>query len=195
MADSFLAILFDSIYSFANTPIFLVLGNILFGLVTVWLNMTLNSAFSIIIICGMALSFFLGIVIVTIKIGNLRANRFIGLFLMGVFLLLLRGFLTNTGYYTQLPILIFFLDSIRYLYGPMILFYTYAVMYPKGRFTTRDYVHIIPFIIYLIFAIFTMASNFGHMDTYMSNWMNSSAFQSGYIMDTLMRLFFLYLLL
>lgn len=151
--------------------------------------MLLNLIFSVIIICGVIISFFLSIVIYTIKFGNIRANKCISLFTITVMLFLLNGFVINSNFFLRFPEITLFLGSFKFLFGPAILFYTYAVINYKNKLHFKDIIHLAPFILYIFytsFIIFTHKENLSH---YILYWLNSSALQPEYILDSLFRLF------
>lgn len=155
--------------------------------------MPFNIIYSIIILCGMALISFFGIAMFAIRNNNKRANIFIALFCIVTFLFLFQGFSINSMLYMHIPGITMLLDSVLFLIGPIVHISThYAVIHPKRKMNILDSAHLIPFVFNFLFTLFTVITYQDDLNIYILNWLNSSLFQSGLILESLIK-FFLYI--
>jgi len=108
---------------------------------------------SLIILIGIAQGFLLGIVLVTLHRGNLRANRILGILMILFSISIIHAFLFGTGYYKQFPHLLFIGSVVVFLFGPLLYFYVYELSIGKINLKKIYLLHFAPFLIYLIAMI------------------------------------------
>ena len=102
--------------------------------------------FSLVFLLGAAQGMFLVLALLTLKKDAHRANRFLALFTLTFSITLIDVFLDYTKYYAAIPWTIGVIWTTNYLYGPLLLFYTYSLIkkdWIPSRFKTL--LHFSPF--------------------------------------------------
>lgn len=84
-----------------------------------------------------------------IKKGNIRANRVLMALILSLTLIIFQNFIGTSGFYRQLPHLIFMFYPLNGLLGPLFLFYVLVLLFPNRRFHWFDLVHLFGFIVLL----------------------------------------------
>ncbi len=114
---------------------------------------------TIIIFLGIAQGIFIGILLLTLKRGNIKANRLLGL-LMIIFSVSISGFLagriiTDSHFFflVELP------SSVILLIGPMFYFYVLALVKKDYNLDKKSALHFIPFTLLMIFNLIFYSSN------------------------------------
>lgn len=102
--------------------------------------------FSLVFLLGAAQGMFLVLALLTVKQGNRQANLFLGLFILIFSLTLVDVFLQYTHYYARFPRGIAVAWPTNYLYGPLLLLYTHALV-KKGWVPNKLKIslHFLPF--------------------------------------------------
>jgi AraC-like DNA-binding protein len=78
------------------------------------------------------------------------SNRLLGFFFLAICLNLLDVFLFNIGLYYTYPFLAGFGNSMLFLLGPLLYFYTRSVVHKNFRLTFTTLLHLLPFLIFFI---------------------------------------------
>jgi len=78
------------------------------------------------------------------------SNRLLGFFFLAVCLNLLDVFLFNIGLYHTWPFLAGFGNSMLFVLGPLLYFYTRSVIHKSFRITLTSLLHLLPFLIFFI---------------------------------------------
>lgn len=104
--------------------------------------------FSLVFLLGAAQGMFLVLALVTLKKGDRLANLFLALFTLTFSLALVDVFLEYTHYYAQATWLFGVTWPTNYLYGPLLLLYTHALV-KKGWAPKRlnTSLHFLPFVL------------------------------------------------
>jgi len=105
-----------------------------------------NILFILIIFQLLFLSFFL----FTQKKGQPAANSLLGFFFLSICLNLLDVFLLNTGIYFSYPNFAGFGACLPLIFGPLLYFYTRAIIYKNFAFNLKNLVHFLPFVIFFL---------------------------------------------
>jgi len=105
-----------------------------------------NILFILIIFQLLFLSFFL----FTQKKGQPAANSLLGFFFLSICLNLLDVFLLNTGIYFSHPNFAGFGACLPLIFGPLLYFYTRAIIYKNFAFNLKNLVHFLPFVIFFL---------------------------------------------
>ncbi len=114
---------------------------------------------TVIIFLGIVQGIFLGILLLTIKRGNRKTNRLLGV-LMILFSFSITGFLLiRTSQYSRFPFLIGFPSTVIFLFGPVFYFYVKALTEKDFLFQKKDLLHLIPFVILILYKIPFFVSN------------------------------------
>ncbi|WPP50464.1 AraC family transcriptional regulator [Catalinimonas niigatensis] len=101
---------------------------------------------AVINLLGVAQGLFLAVIFFTVKKGNRRANRFLGLSLLVMAFIVFEVFLGYTGYLQYLPVLVNLEEPVVFLIGPLTYFYTLALLHPDFKFRWKWHGwHLIPF--------------------------------------------------
>jgi len=147
---------------------------------------------SLIFMLGAFLAFFLSVVTYIIKVGDIRANRWISLFCLLTSIYLMRGYLMISGCYTTVPLITMLIDNARYAIGPFLLFYVKTVIDPQFRLKIKDILHILPLMINigLIAHVYVMYPV--DLNEYLSNWFTSSLLDPRYLADFVSRVIFFF---
>ncbi len=87
------------------------------------------------------------------KYGYSLANRLLATLLLLYSLILLRLLLWDLEYYLIIPRILLLPISISFLMGPMHFLYCKYLIGPEDRLNKKDYIHFIPFVIYLLMLI------------------------------------------
>jgi AraC-like DNA-binding protein len=102
--------------------------------------------FSLVFLLGAAQGLFLVLALLTVKKGARQANRFLALFTLTFSITLIDMFLEYTRYYAQAPWLIGVIWTTNYLYGPLLLLYTTALIKKEWTPTRlKTLLHFLPF--------------------------------------------------
>ncbi len=103
-----------------------------------------------IILLGIVQGVFLGIGLLTIRRGNRRANRLLGILMLLFSFSISHTVFYNTGLYYRYPHLMMLSYPVLFLFGPLLYFYVRLLMQPGYRFGRRDSLHFIPFLLCVI---------------------------------------------
>ena len=87
------------------------------------------------------------------KYGSSLANRLLAILLLLYSFILIRLLLWDLEYYLIIPRILLLPISISFLMGPMHYLYSKYLIGPEDKFNKKDYLHFIPFIIYLLILI------------------------------------------
>lgn len=82
--------------------------------------------------------------------GKKLSNRILACFFIWMALNIIDGLLTYSGFYTDHPALAHWEDGLVLLVGPLLYFYTQSVVYKDFSFSSRDLLHLAPFVIVTI---------------------------------------------
>jgi AraC-like DNA-binding protein len=108
-----------------------------------------------IIFLGIVQGFLVGILLLTLKRGNIQANHLLGI-LMILFSISISGFLLErTSLYRVLPFLIEVPSTVVFLFGPLFYFYVLTLTAPPGKNKLRkkSLLHFIPFFLLILFNL------------------------------------------
>ncbi|WP_185154121.1 AraC family transcriptional regulator [Fulvivirga sp. M361] len=81
---------------------------------------------------------------------SLFANRFLGALMFFYSISLLHLLLEETGYYLTHPHLMFVLLSMIFLIGPLHFLYVKHLIRPSPKFSAKEWLHFLPFVLYLV---------------------------------------------
>ena len=149
-----------------------------------------NNIALLIILFGAFLSFFSTLIIIRLKHGNRKANRFFSLFLFCTSVFLVRGFLLLSGLYTGCPLAVELGDNVRYFFSPAFYFYVQTASDPDFRFKRYDLLHLIPLCFNLIVKMKFYFSAGADQIRFLSQWLDGSILQPGYFWDSISRALF-----
>ncbi len=137
---------------------------------------------TIFIILSIGQGIFLGFVLLTIKRGNISANRLLGLLLL-FFAFGISGFVfVRSDTYKDVPFLIGVPSTVIFLYGPLFYFYVKKLTHKKIKLKFPQFLHFIPFILLVIYRLpFYLSSNSNKI----ASLNNSSAFGENLIILSL----------
>lgn len=94
---------------------------------------------------GVVQGFFLSVIFFTLKKGNQRANRQLGINLFILAFIVLEIFLSYSGYIQYFPFLINLEEPAVFLLGPLTYFYTLSLLRPDFKFSLKKYgIHLLP---------------------------------------------------
>jgi AraC-like DNA-binding protein len=127
---------------------------------------------------------------ITIKTGNPKANRWLGLFCLSTAALLTRGFLLHSGFYAHLPLFTEWIDNLRYFMPFTMLFYVKTVAFPDIRLKKRDLLHLAPVAFNIIIKWPDYFNTSDRQIRYLAQWLDSSMMQSGFYADFISRVIF-----
>lgn len=106
---------------------------------------------SFLMIAGMAIGIFLGMLLITLKRGNRKANRLLGV-LMFIASLCIGGFAyTKFHLYLTAPHLIETASTLIFLLGPVLFIYIRALIEKDFTLRSKDLLHFIPFLLLLLY--------------------------------------------
>ncbi len=109
---------------------------------------------TIIISLGITQGVLVGILLLTLKRGNIKANRLLGL-LMIFFSISISGFLIERiEQHNQWFLIIEFLPTVIFLFGPLFYFYVLALVKKEFRFGKISLLHFLPFILVILLNIY-----------------------------------------
>ncbi|RPI73497.1 MAG: AraC family transcriptional regulator [Desulfobacteraceae bacterium] len=145
---------------------------------------------SVIFFFGSSLALFSAVVMITIKTGNPKANRWLGLFCLSTAALLTRGFLLHSGFYTHLPLFTEWIDNLRYFLPFTILFYVKTVAFPDFRLKKWDLLHLGPVAFNIVIKWPDYFNTSDQQIRYLAQWLDSSLMQSGFYADLISRVIF-----
>jgi len=103
-----------------------------------------------IILLGIVQGVFLGTGLLTIRRGNRRANRLLGLLMLLFSFSISHTVFYNTGLYYRYPHLIMLSYPVLFLFGPLLYFYVRLLMQPGYRFLRQAALNFIPFLLSII---------------------------------------------
>ncbi|MDW3195039.1 MAG: helix-turn-helix domain-containing protein [Cytophagales bacterium] len=86
-----------------------------------------------------------------LKKGNQRANRFLGVLILVIALILFQNFVIAAGFYTYLPHLIFVFYPLNGLIGPLFFIYVIVLLFPQHQFRPIELLHFLGFTVLMIF--------------------------------------------
>ncbi|MBS1975857.1 MAG: hypothetical protein JST46_00700 [Bacteroidetes bacterium] len=86
--------------------------------------------------------------------GKKLSNRILACFFIWMALNIIDGLLTYSGFYTDHPALAHWEDGLVLLVGPLLYFYTQSVVYKDFSFSSRDLLHLAPFVTILFQLIY-----------------------------------------
>ncbi|MEK6480338.1 helix-turn-helix domain-containing protein [Catalinimonas sp. 4WD22] len=94
---------------------------------------------------GVVQGLFLSVIFFTLKKGNQRANRQLGINLFILAFIVLEIFLSYSGYIQYFPFLINLEEPAVFLLGPLTYFYTLSLLRPDFRFSIKKHsIHLLP---------------------------------------------------
>ena len=105
--------------------------------------------FACLMFLGIVQALFLGYFFIFSKKGNRQANLFLGILLMGFVLAMTEILLCYTNLMFKMVWLIDFAEPTNYLFAPLIYLYIRATL--NKPFRQKDWLHFVPFILYLIY--------------------------------------------
>lgn len=109
---------------------------------------------SVLLLIGSAQGVFLALVLVGMKKGNRKANRFLALLLLIFSISLIEGFMSVTYYYLRYPYLIGIEWPLTFVFGPLAYFYIKSLTSPQWRLKPWTlFAHFIPTVLYYISLI------------------------------------------
>ncbi len=91
---------------------------------------------------------FLLAVLIFHKHHQLKANRFLGVYMFIYSLILLNLILEDQGYFQRYPILIFIHIALPFMIGPLHYWYARHLTNPGLRFRREDFLHLLPIIFF-----------------------------------------------
>jgi AraC-like DNA-binding protein len=108
---------------------------------------------SLLILFGICVGVFLGLLLISLARGNQTANRLLGLLLLS-FSFSITGFLLNrTGTASDYPYLIGLSQFVLFLFGPLFYFYVKVLTRRKFSFREQHFLHFLPFLFLIIYKI------------------------------------------
>jgi AraC-like DNA-binding protein len=90
---------------------------------------------------------FLSLYLLTQEKGKRISNLLLGLFFLFISINLLDFFLLQEGFYISNPQLAGLGSCLPLLFGPLIYFYTNSVIYKNFSFSSRNFLHFLPFLV------------------------------------------------
>ncbi|RPI79424.1 MAG: AraC family transcriptional regulator [Desulfobacteraceae bacterium] len=149
-----------------------------------------NTILLLIMLFGAFLSLFAALIILRLKHGNLKANRFFGIFLLCTTVFLVRGFLLFGGLYTFNPLLVELGDNAKYFFSPAFYFYIRSASDRDFRFRPYDFLHLLPLGLNLTVKMKFYLSGRDDQIRFLANWLDGSILQPGYLWDSVSRAVF-----
>ena len=108
---------------------------------------------SVIMVFGIVLGFFLGILLLSLRNRNETANRFLGI-IMIVSSICVSGFgLTKFELYWEMPHLLGIASTMIFLLGPLFFFYVKALTLNNFAMSSKMYLHFIPFFLLILYLL------------------------------------------
>jgi AraC-like DNA-binding protein len=108
---------------------------------------------SVVMVFGIVLGIFLGVLLLSLQNRNKRANRFLG-FIMIASSVCVSGFgLTKFHLYRDMPYLIEIGSTMIFLLGPLFYFYVKALTQANFVFPAKMYLHFVPFILLILYRL------------------------------------------
>ena len=108
---------------------------------------------TVIILIGIGQGFFVSVLLLTLNRGNKTANRLLGI-LMIMFSLSISGFVfVRTDSYKDFPFVIGLPSTVIFLFGPLFYFYVKELTAGQFKFTKKDILHLVPFILLIIYKL------------------------------------------
>ncbi|WP_277479134.1 helix-turn-helix domain-containing protein [Catalinimonas alkaloidigena] len=100
---------------------------------------------AVINLLGVVQGLFLAVIFFTLKKGNRKANRQLGINLFILAFIVLEIFLSYTGYIQYFPILVNLEEPVVFLLGPFTYLYTLSLLKPDFKFSIEKYgIHFLP---------------------------------------------------
>lgn len=85
---------------------------------------------------------------------NIYANRIFAIFVFFLSLNLITVYIHDSDLTSRYPHLIGLGETFPLLYGPLVFLYLKIVFFNKNKFNTKDFIHLIPFVLWTIYGIF-----------------------------------------
>lgn len=109
--------------------------------------------FACVMFLGIVQALFLAYFFIFGKKGNRQANIFLGIILIGFVLAMTEILLCYTNYMFKMIWLIDFAEPTNYLFAPLLYMYVRSIL--NKPFRNIDWLHFVPFILYLIYSCIT----------------------------------------
>lgn len=108
---------------------------------------------SVIMVSGIVLGLFLGLLLLSLNNRNKKANRFLG-FIMIVSSLIVSGFAyTKYGFYEEAPHLLAVASTMIFLMGPLFYLYVNTLTRKDFVYSVKSSVHFLPFMLLVIYLL------------------------------------------
>lgn len=131
---------------------------------------------AVVILLSIGQGIFLGFLLLTLKRGNKKANRLLGI-LMLLFSLSISGFLLQrTNTYNYFPFLVGIPSTVLFLFGPMFLFYVKELAFKNFEFRKTDLLHFVPFTALIVFKMPLYFSTTAQKINYLGSYADSPVF-------------------
>jgi AraC-like DNA-binding protein len=108
---------------------------------------------SIIILLGIVQGFFVGLLYITKKSGNIRANKFVGVLFLTFSISIMHFFFHRMGIYYEYPHLFGISMPVLFLFGPLFFFYVKLLINKNYQLKKEHLFHLLPFIFCIIIMI------------------------------------------
>lgn len=109
--------------------------------------------FACVMFLGIEQALFLAYFFIFGKKGNRQANIFLGIVLIGFVLAMTEILLCYTNYMFKMIWLIDFAEPTNYLFAPLLYMYVRSIL--NKSFRNIDWLHFVPFLLYLIYSCIT----------------------------------------
>lgn len=109
--------------------------------------MTATNVVTFIVFLGIVQGTFLGITLLSIKRGNRKANRILGILMLVLALTLNTHILSNTKFYLICPHLLLITHPFVFLYGPLLYLYTKAATARRFEWRKKYALLFLPFLL------------------------------------------------
>lgn len=106
---------------------------------------------SLVLISGIALGIFLGVLLLTLERGNKAANRYLGIIMILMAVFVSDFAISKLGIYINIPHIIETAPSLLFLVGPFFLFYIKALLGEKVVLKGKLLLHFMPFVLLVIY--------------------------------------------
>jgi len=109
--------------------------------------------FAVINTLGVIQGILTGIALLSIKSGNQRSNRILGLFLIFLSFTVFDFVMYDTRLFLILPHLYGFANPVIFLLGPLFYFYARSLIDPGFSWKKKDFWHFLPFILFFVLSL------------------------------------------
>lgn len=94
--------------------------------------------------------FFIAIILLFNKKGNVKANRILAVLVISISIILTNYFLSSTGIYKTFPHLMYFAFPLWYVIGPIFYYYFSSLIAKQKKFKWTDILHFVPFLVCIL---------------------------------------------